>query len=57
MKLSKMKRALAKKGYDLSGKSPEFIENLFALYQPRKKQPLAKGWKIWESTNRLHQYG
>jgi hypothetical protein len=54
MKLSKIKETLKAKGYDLSGKSEEFIRSLYALYLPRKRGTESSEWKSWSGTNRPH---
>jgi hypothetical protein len=56
MKIYQKKQFLRAKGYDVNGKDDKWVNTLFDIYHPQKKQPQPKGWKMWEATNRLHHY-
>ena len=59
MKLTKIRAMLARKGYDIEGKSEGHLRMLYGFYVPQvKAQPNAKvQWKSWGGTNRLRQFG
>lgn len=57
--IEKRKAFLIKKGYDLSDKDEQFINNLYGMYfrtEPSRKHQ-QKGWAMWGRTNRPHHMG